>query len=305
MVTENHNAPSGENEILELPVAGGDVDVIIDGDKTEVVSVEKPAAAAAPVVTADEGVEALKRQIAQKDMAVAAAEAARREAEQRAHVAQRAAVDGNINSVSAAIDAAKIEAETAEKEQADAFERGDYRAASQAGRKMAQAEARIMQLEQGKTHLEQQRAAPPQQPQQSSDPVEKLASQLSGPSAAWVRAHPQVAHDQALFRKMVAAHHAITQLDGIQADTPEYFAAVEQKIGLAKPAAASSREAPVPAAPPTPVGVSASGQQSGSGRQQVRLSAAEVEIAKEMGMTPTEYAREKLAAIKEGKIGSA
>ena len=142
-------------------------------------------------------------------------------------------------------------------------------------------------------------------PVQHADPVEQLASQLSGPSAAWVRAHPEYARTPRLTQKMIAAHNLVTA-DGIASDTPEYFASVEKVLGIGAPVeedALSSASAPAqrrsaPAAAP----VSRTGTATGTRPNIVRLSAEEREMAGMMGMSPEDYARNKVALKREGKL---
>jgi hypothetical protein len=49
--------------------------------------------------------------------------------------------------------------------------------------------------------------------------------------------------------------------------------------------------------------VSRSGNGTGKRSNVVTLSAMEVEMAESMSMTPEEYARNKLALVREGKLG--
>ncbi|NBV62695.1 MAG: hypothetical protein EBR73_16840 [Rhodobacteraceae bacterium] len=175
---------------------------------------------------------------------------------------------------------------------------------------MADAKAKLLQLENGRAALQEQAKNPRIHPQQipAYDPVETLASQLSPRSAAWVRAHPEFARNERLTQKMVAAHNLVTA-DGVQPDTDEYFETVERILGVQAPAAstaaadigasAAAQRRSSPAAAP----VSRSGTGTGGGSPNVvRLSADEREMAKMMGMTAEEYARNKLALIKDGKL---
>jgi phage I-like protein len=110
---------------------------------------------------------------------------------------------------------------------------------------------------------------------------------------------------------MVAAHNLVTA-DGVQPDTDEYFETVERILGVQAPAASvAAAEAPMSAASaptqrrssPAAAPVSRSGTGTGGGSPNVvRLSADEREMAKMMGMTAEEYARNKLALIKDGKL---
>jgi hypothetical protein len=111
---------------------------------------------------------------------------------------------------------------------------------------------------------------------------------------------------------MVGAHN-IAVADGFQADTDEYFAEIERQMGYRKPqttvqhdddeeptsmaAKPSARKAPPPAAPSSRAASNGSG-----GRNTVTLTREEREMAGIMGMTPEEYAKNKVALKKEGKL---
>ncbi len=144
------------------------------------------------------------------------------------------------------------------------------------------------------------------------DPVDAIASQLSPRSAAWVRAHPECVNDKRLYMKMIGAHN-IAVADGYVADTDEYFAEIEKQLGYRKPQTAvqadddeeptsmaakpMARKAQPPPAPSSRAASNGSG-----GRNTVTLTREEREMASIMGMTPEEYAKNKVALKKEGKL---
>ena len=121
-----------------------------------------------------------------------------------------------------------------------------------------------------------------------------------------MRRNPQFATDNRLYQKMLAAHN-LAVADGIDPDTDDYFASIEDTLRIrsrneyedatssaAKPL--QRRSAP-PAAP-----VSRSGTPTGTRPNRVTLTAEEREMASMMGMTPEEYGRNKLALKKEGRM---
>jgi len=263
-------------------------------------------AEAKPVISAEDGVEELRRRLEVERKG-------REEAEYRAHQATsqaqqaRSEVDSsNLQLVRTAIDTMKREGDILKGNYKQAMAVGDYDSAAEYQEAMADARAKLLQLENGMSAMEAQSRQPVQQVQHA-DPVEQLASQLSGPSAAWVRAHPEYARTPRLTQKMIAAHNLVTA-DGIASDTPEYFASVEKVLGIGAPvveqeSALSSASAPAqrrsaPAAAP----VSRSGTASGTRPNVVRLSSEEREMASMMGMSPEDYARNKIALKREGKL---
>jgi len=261
---------------------------------------------AKPVISAEDGVEELRRRLEVERKG-------REEAEYRAHQATsqaqqaRSEVDSsNLQLVRTAIDTMKREGDILKGNYKQAMAVGDYDSAAEYQEAMADARAKLLQLENGMSAMEAQSRQPVQQVQHA-DPVEQLASQLSAPSAAWVRAHPEYARTPRLTQKMIAAHNLVTA-DGIASDTPEYFASVEKVLGIGAPvveqeSALSSASAPAqrrsaPAAAP----VSRSGTASGTRPNVVRLSSEEREMASMMGMSPEDYARNKIALKREGKL---
>ncbi len=115
---------------------------------------------------------------------------------------------------------------------------------------------------------------------------------------------------------MIAAHNLVTT-DEEHPEAPEtdgYFTRIEQILGLVRPAT------PPPPPPPADNPLSAAAKpvqgrsappsapvnSGGNGKRPttMRLTADEVEMAEMMGMTKEEYARNKLALEREGKIGA-
>lgn len=254
----------------------------------------------------------LQQQLDNERRARAQAEADLARERASSHTAQQAALESQISMVSASLETVQRDAENAQADYVRAAQAGDYEGMAKAQRIMSKAEVRIAQLEGAKLELQQYQAGRRQisegrvTAQPSSDPVETAITQgrLSPASADWVRRHPEYVTDPDKYRKLQAAHN-VAVLNDIQGDTPEYFAAVESALGITK--SASPTPTPAPATTqPSPVGrVAAPASRSAptvkpQGQQQtVTLTAEERDIAKSMGMTAQEYAREKLAIARE------
>jgi hypothetical protein len=288
------------------------------GDKTADsgdVTVEKVADQAKPAekqaLTPDEGVEKLRQELADE-------KAARQAADRRADEATRAEVQARTETQTSQLDLVKGALErvtesnkTLKGRYAEALASQDWSAAADIQLEMSENAAKLIQLEAGKKALEN---APKPTPRAPSDPVEQFASSLSPASAAWVRAHPEFVRDQHKNRQMIAAHE-LALARGHKADTPEYFASVEKTLDITAPviktadvsvddpaataAQATGGRAAAPAA--APVSRSNNGA-NGSRPNTVKLTPQEVEIAEMMGMSPEEYARNKVALRKEGKL---
>jgi hypothetical protein len=265
------------------------------------------------VLTPDEGLKKLQKQLDDEKSARIAAENRARAADADAARAKNESHGTQLDLVKSAIASLTQANDALEEKYAAALAAQDYPGAAKAQREMSANEAKLNDLNRGKTAMEN---APKATPRVADDPVERIAQQLTPQSAAWVRSHPEYARDPAKYRKMVAAHE-MAMADGFSVDTPEYFASVEDTLRIpsqrqeaivvdvdptadaARPSTTrSSRQTAPPSAP-----VSRSGNGTGATRANViTLTAEQVEIAKMMQMTPEEYAKQVVALKKEGKL---
>ena len=257
-------------------------------------------------VSPDVGMEALKIQLANE-------QAARADAERRAHAAQNFALasnadkqDSDLNLVISAIETIKRENMMNQHAQAEAMTAGDYARVAALNNEMSMNNAKLLQLDGGRVALEaraREARNPPPPPPLPSDPVEAVASQLSPRSASWIRAHPEAVKNQKTYTKMISLH-SIAVADGIIADSDEYFDYIETNLGYrrarqiedqfddpqkmaAKPMV---RKLAPPAAPPS----------RGASTNRMNLSAAQREAAAISGLTEEEYARYVIAEKKRG-----
>lgn len=259
------------------------------------------------------GIEALRQQLDMERNARAEAEKRARMAENSASKASYEVQDSNLQLIVSAIDSVNRTNTMLKRDYAAAMQAGAFDQAAEIQSQMSINGAKLLQLENGKAALTERLKTPPQQqPEIPADPVEAVASQLSPRSAAWVRSHPECVRDKRLYMKMVGAHN-IAVADGFQADTDEYFAEIERQMGYRKPQTAvqqddeeeptsmaakpMARKAPPPAAPSSRAASNGSG-----GKNAVTLTREEREMAGIMGMTPEEYAKNKVALKKEGKL---
>jgi len=288
--------------------AAKEPEVVVDPEVTA-------AKTAADVTKPEEGIEKLKKDLAAEREARAAAEARAREASQAEAEARGRVQTTELDLVKNAITTVTQANDALEAKYTEALAAQEWATAAKINREIANNSAKLAQLEAGKVQLEK---APKPVARAPVDPVELYCSTLSPKSAAWVRAHPEFARDARGQQRLLHAHHAALA-DGAELETPEYFKAVEETLKIspasaraangaatheddphAETAAASTggRQAAPAAAP-----VSRSGNgANGSRPNVVRLTADEVEIAQNMGMTPEEYARNKIALKKEGKL---
>jgi hypothetical protein len=283
-----------------------DVDVVVEPEKPEKTA-ETAAPAARETLSPEDGLKKLQKQLEDERKATAAAEARARSAETEALEAKTDSHDNRLAVVTSAIASTTQAMDTLEQKLAEAHSVQDYAAVAKLQREMAANSVKLDKFEQTKIALER---APKPALRPQVDPVEAFASQLKPASRDWIRAHPEYVTDAAKNRKMIAAHE-MTMADGVVGDSPEYFASVERYLGMQRAADPDMRTddsalsgASTPAAKgrqvaPAAAPVSRSGNGTGKRPGTITLTAAQVEMAKNMGQTPAEYAKELMAIEKE------
>jgi hypothetical protein len=305
-----------DNKQIELEIISDDQAASKEADEPEVeIQLEGEAPVEAPVSAApvekeeddvQKTIKTLKEKIEREQQARQEAEERARIASQKLNAAYNEVEDSNINLITSAIETVKRENEYLKNEYRNALALSDFDKVADLQEAMSSNAAKLLQLENGKQSMQNK---PRQQAPDYSNPVEQFASQLSPRSAEWVRRHPQCVTDQRLQQKMIAAHN-LAVADGYQPDSDDYFGFIEDtlKVGnryarqeekvqeesaLSSASKPVSRQAPPPAAPAN----------RGSTRSNVvRLTKAEADTAKMFGMTEQEYAKNKVALQKEGKM---
>jgi hypothetical protein len=255
----------------------------------------------------DEGINDLKLKLEQERNGRIEAERQARRATEVAVDAKNEVQDTNLHLVKNAIDTVKRNNDILKYNYSEAMAVGDYTKAAEIQEGMSMNTSKLMELERGRSHMESAPKYEVPQQQRPSDPVEALASQLSPRSADWVRRNPQCVTDPRMYQKMVAAHN-LAMADGYQADSDDYFGFVEDTLRISKrvdvgeddPMSASAKVTQRRSPPAAPV--SRSGTGTGSRPNVVRLTKAEAETAKDLGMTEQDYARNKLLLQKEGRL---
>jgi len=276
----------------------------------EIVIVEapdEPKIETKPELTVDDGIEALRRELEQEKAARARAEQQAQQARDQARVATSDKADSDLRMLNTAIDTETRNKEILKANLREAVAIGDTDAQADILMAINQTDNNIRQITDGKKHYEAQLKA---QPAPAADKVEALAAQLTPKSAEWVRKNPDVINDDAMARRLRRAHDDAVD-DGIMPDTPDYFNFLETRLRINQTKApqqetamseasesTSGRRASAPPAAP----VSRSGTGTGGRPNVVTLTRAEQEAAKDMGMTPKEYAQNKVALIKSGRM---
>lgn len=244
---------------------------------------------------------------------------AREEAERRAYEAQNNANRANfdarradLQSVESALEIVKSRDESLKRAYAEAHASGDSDRVAEIVQAMTVNEEQKKDLKKGKKELKRQIEAAERQPVHpvappQADMVEQIAQSVSPRSAAWLRDSKEHLKDERSIRKMFRAHEDAVE-DGLTPDSDEYFSFIEGRLGIGRhqeeaESPMSSASAPAPrraAAPPPAAPVSRQSSQSNV----MRLTRAEADTARDLGMTPEEYAKNKAMLIKEKRYGN-
>jgi len=260
-------------------------------------------------VEPEEGISELKKNLEREKRA-------REEAERRAHEAYLQAQKANEDKSESdyqlivnAIETVKERAQALKAAYAESMGAGDYNRAAEIQQAMATNAHQLEKLKEGEKVMKQQkeeggRAQPVHPvPLPQGDIVDQLAANVSQKSAEWLRSSRDFIRGERDVRKMFRAHEDAVD-DGIQPDTDEYFQFIESRMGIRRndeaesPLSEASAPAPRKSVAPPPAPVSRSNQ---SRPNVMRLTRAEAETARDLGMTPEEYAKNKALLIKENR----
>lgn len=213
------------------------------------------------------------------------------------------------------------EAALAQRAYEAAIAESNWPEASKAQRLMSRAEAKLLQLEEGKAAMEaRQERAKTEKPEIKviqPDPFDQYVSQFSQPTQQWLRSHPQSVKDPRLNAKTIAAHHDAVN-DGLTVDTPEYFERIEEELGLRKRVEVDeddqgddgrvlvsehSRAKPYAAAPSRGSTPSSNGDRGRNSSRSITLTPDQRSAARAAGVSDVEYATQLMALQNEGVIG--
>lgn len=259
-----------------------------------------------PELSIEDGISELKARLEEEKKAREVAEKRYREAQEQAAVAKNNENDSNLRLIDNAIETVKRNSEILKQNLKDAIAVGDADSQANIMLEIQRANSDLDKLIVGKNQYEialKQQAI--------TDPIEKLASQATPESAKWLREHKNLLSDSRKLDRALRAHQDALD-DGIEVDTHEYFDYIEGRLGINKQQQQSQQEESVlseasaptqrrSAPPAAPVSRSVPNN-SGTRQNVVRLTAAEREHAAAFGMTDREYALQKQALIKAGKM---
>ena len=182
-----------------------------------------------------------KRQIVESQKAQQEAARIAKEREQEVSRYASRAEGAEYEAVLTALSAAEAEADSGQRDLENALNNADNKAAVDAQRRIARAEARLVQLQDGKDALETKRAeaveraknAPQEQSQRNNLTLEQSIDAqptLTQSQKDWLKAHPDAWTDQRKNLRLQGAHVEAEDL-GYAPGSKKYFAYLEDRLG--------------------------------------------------------------------------
>ena len=189
--------------------------------------------------------------------------------------------------------------EAAQKELAAAIESGDAQAQVEANKRIATLAFENAKLEQAKQGREEQ--AQVKQPAQTFEqPVQQQMDDPINPdprAEAWASKNSWFGSDKAMTYTAFEIHKDLTEKEGYDPNSDEYYAEVDKRIRVDFPHKFGNTEQKQSTAPVQTV--ASASRSVKPGRKQVRLTSSQVAIAKKLGVPLEEYAKQ-LKITKEG-----
>jgi hypothetical protein len=189
--------------------------------------------------------------------------------------------------------------EAAQKELAAAIESGDAQAQVEANKRIATLAFENAKLEQAKAGKEEQQARTPVAEPQPVTQAPRMDDPINpDPRAeAWASKNSWFGTDKAMTYTAFEIHKDLTEKEGYDPNSREYYAEVDKRIRVDFPHKFGSTDNKQSTAPVQTV---ASATRSVKpGRKTVRLTSSQVAIAKKLGVPLEEYAKQ-LKHVKEG-----
>ena len=190
--------------------------------------------------------------------------------------------------------------EAAQKELAAAIESGDANAQVEANKRIATLAFENAKLDQAKQGREEKQAEKPVNLNQGGEVRQPAMDDPINPdprAEAWASKNSWFGTDRAMTYTAFEIHKDLTEKEGYDPNSDEYYAEVDRRIRVDFPHKFGNTEQKQSTAP---VQTLASASRSVKpGRKQVRLTSSQVAIAKKLGVPLEEYAKQ-LKITKEG-----
>ena len=184
--------------------------------------------------------------------------------------------------------------EAAQKELAAAIESGDAQAQVEANKRIATLAFENAKLEQAKQGREEKAKVTQPAPTFEQKPVQQpeMDDTLNpDPRAeAWASKNSWFGTDKAMTYTAFEIHKDLTEKEGYDPNSDEYYAEVDKRIRVDFPHKFGNTEQKQPTAPVQTV--ASANRSVKPGRKQVRLTSSQVAIAKKLGVPLEEYAKQ-------------
>lgn len=290
-----------EQKIIGTPEPEGDV--VVAGADEAIEDFKKQ------IETLKRSEEAARQQAIQANRDREAALARVRERDGEVARTQKESSQYRLDAITNAMAAAEAEAEGAKRAFRMAAAEQDIEGQIAAQERLAEAKANLVNLTNGKAAMEEEARRMEAQPKPTvqEDPLDR--SGLPDTAKNWLRAHPEYLSDARKNAKIQALHWDVID-EGHQPFSEAYYVSLEQHLGLrSKPRQSVADEDDEPEAGRTIVSAPVSREVPSSSRtprnvSEVKLTAAQREIAKSAGITEAEYAKQLLRLNQEKGNGN-
>ena len=184
--------------------------------------------------------------------------------------------------------------EAAQKELAAAIEAGDAQAQVEANKRIATLAFENAKLEQAKQGREEQAQVKQPAPPFEQKPVQQ--PEMDDPinpdprAEAWASKNTWFGTDKAMTYTAFEIHKDLTEKEGYDPNSDEYYAEVDKRIRVDFPHKFGNTESKQSTAPVQTV--ASANRSVKPGRKQVRLTSSQVAIAKKLGVPLEEYAKQ-------------
>jgi len=192
----------------------------------------------------------------------------------------------------------------------EAYEAGDSQRIIDAQEKLLNAQTEVREAEKHERVLQNRRPQQTQQTQQPvQQPVQQQAYQPPQPSSKaieWTKGNPWFGPNgnRAMTALAYGVHETLVREQGVQPDTDEYYqkidAAMRQRFPdyFEKDEDVQVTSAPAQRTPSTVV--APSNRNNGSRPRKIQLTATQVALAKRIGLTPEQYAKQVIKETSNG-----
>ena len=183
--------------------------------------------------------------------------------------------------------------EAAQKELAAAIESGDAQAQVEANKRIATLAFENAKLDQAKQGREETQAEKPVNLNQGGQVQQPAMDDPINPdprAEAWASKNSWFGTDRAMTYTAFEIHKDLTEKEGYDPNSDEYYAEVDKRIRVDFPHKFGNTEQKQPTAPVQTV--ASANRSVKPGRKQVRLTSSQVAIAKKLGVPLEEYAKQ-------------